>query len=137
MVVSECVGITWLDRRAGMFQIARLGKQHVLIYVAGDWNPIDLFRPGGTLRCDSGKPPAGLESVLGRHWSPDWSWEHNIFELIIPLWTLAIIPATLGVCLSFRPRPPSLHCLTCNYSLAGIPSNICPECGTPHAAKQS
>src|SRR5262249_26298902 len=47
-----------------------------------------------------------------------------------PLWVpaLAILAATVIAWLADRPRPG--HCAKCGYTLAGLLTTVCPECGT-------
>lgn len=54
----------------------------------------------------------------------------RITMLVVPLWTLALASSVVaGAALWMTREPKRGHCRACGYSLAGLASGVCPECG--------
>ncbi len=82
-------------------------------------------------------PQIGIawRSSLQAYDAPD---SYPAFELFIPYWILALLPAmAIGILLlkgrhRRLPAPGAILCSTCSYDLrAHSPGQKCPECGTP------
>ena len=71
-------------------------------------------------------------------WFPWVLWSSGRLEFAVPFWLISIFGL---VCASaawrrmMRPRPGC--CSQCGYSLAGLESELCPECGTASQAEAS
>lgn len=96
-----------------------------------------------TLRCDPtfSRPVVWRESLTGiGEWAPAdrprWGVDAaGAWYLTVPMWC-GLVP--LWICLTIillacAPRLPALACRKCGYSLVGVVSPRCPECGTLRA----
>ncbi len=97
-----------------------------------------------------GRSVAAIDLRESRSFGPprfDWTWwpirrtpasrapGSRVIEFRVPVWFLAPTLAIGGAAglRRFRPKPPPGLCTNCGYSLAGLPTSVCPECGTEQA----
>lgn len=69
---------------------------------------------------------------------PVWGFSPTYWYVTVPLWLLVCV-ASLS-CFGFRHlnrRRPPLGACACGYDLTGNTSGVCPECGSPKAARVS
>lgn len=58
--------------------------------------------------------------------------------LSFPLWVPGVLLSSIIVALRlYRRDKAALRCKKCNYSLVGLRSQLCPECGTQHEPEET
>jgi hypothetical protein len=102
-----------------------------------------LYSSGRVVHSYDPPPVVGFDFEYWRRWpTPE---KRGTARWISPVWWVSgrtirgpevslIYPTVIGVVWSLlilhrRRRHPDGHCIVCGYSHAGLPSDVCPECG--------
>jgi len=137
----------WLRPGARVFHTSMSYANRGLILDLSDGRFRSLFSSGQTVQSYDPVPTVGFDFEYWDRWP--MAEKRSRVRWLSPVWWVGgqsirgpevslVYPAAVGLIWSAvlwrrRPRFPVGHCTACGYSLDGLTSDVCPECGENYA----